>query len=112
MTEIASAARGAILTLACLASLTACDGPNEKAGRDADRAEAAAMGENVTGEGPRERLGEAQDRVEKADARASDAAAEALEKQGDQLRTQADFEADQLDEQARGLRDRKTQATQ
>lgn len=112
MIEISRTARSIVLTLACLASLSACDGPNEKAGRDADRAAAASAGQNMTDEGPRERLGEARDRVEKADARASDAAADALEKQGDQMRTQADIDADRLDEQARGLRERKTQATQ
>lgn len=105
MPQTFRAAFGVLLALMCVTGLAACDGPNEKAGRDADRAEAQAAGHNVTGEGPNERIGEAQDRVVRADARASDAAADALEKQGDQMRTQADLAADRLDEQARSLRE-------
>ncbi|RYD57259.1 MAG: hypothetical protein EOP83_21110 [Verrucomicrobiaceae bacterium] len=95
---------GVVLVLVCLTGIVGCDGPNEKAGRDADRVEAQAAGRNVSGEGPNERLGEAQDRVERADARATDAAADALEEKGDRMRAQADLAADRLDEQARSLR--------
>lgn len=108
MPQTLRAISGVVLALVCLTGVAGCDGPNEKAGREADRAEAEAAGHNVTGEGPNERLGEAQDRVEKADARASDAAADALEKQGEQMRTQADLSADRLDEQARSLREAPT----
>lgn len=94
--------------LVALSALAACDGPNEKAGRDADRSAAAAAGLNQSGEGPQERLGEAQDRVERADARANDARADALERQGEKLRSEADLAADRLDEQARALRETKT----
>jgi len=99
------------VAIAALIALSACDGAHEKAGRDADRAAAAAAGQNQTGEGPNERLGEAQDRVERADAKAVEARADALERQGDQLRSQADLAADRLDEQARSLRDAKTPPT-
>jgi len=100
------------VALGCLAALGACDGPNEKAGRDADRAAAAAAGQNQTHEGPNERLGEARDRVERADTKATDAAADALERQGDAMRTKADLEADRLDEQARRLREAESQPAQ
>ncbi|TZG25755.1 hypothetical protein [Sphingomonas montanisoli] len=95
---------GLFLPVICLLALAACDGAHEKAGREADQAAAAAMGQNQTGEGPRERLGEAQDRVDRANARANDAAADALKRQGDKLREQADLDADRLAEQAKALR--------
>lgn len=85
----------------------ACDGPKEQAGRERDRREAAAAGQNITGQGSNERLGEAQDRVDRADREARDAAAAALESRGDQLRRQADIEADKLDAQARAVRNTK-----
>jgi hypothetical protein len=88
-----------------MVSLGACDGPNEQAGRERDRADAIAAGQNVTDEGPNERLGEAQDRLETADRKAKDSAADALESRGEQLRKQADIEADKLDAQARVVRD-------
>ena len=87
-----------------ISALAACNGPNQQAGRERDRADAAAAGINVTGEGPNERLGQAQDRVDSADRKEKDAAARALESRGDQLRKQADVEADKLDEQARAVR--------
>ncbi len=85
----------------------ACDGPKEQAGRERDRAEAAAAGRNITGQGPNQQLGEAQDRVDRADRKAKDAQAAALESRGDQVRKQADIEADKLDDQARTVRDTK-----
>lgn len=91
-----------IIILACAFGLGACDGPHERAGREADKA--VMTGQNETREGPNERRGEALDRVERADARATDAAADALEKRGDQIRIQADLDADILDTQARTMR--------
>lgn len=96
--------RRAALAGLILALLGACEGPNEKAGREKDRSAAVAAGQNFTGEGPNQRLGEAQDRVETADRNARDAAAAALESRGDQLRGQADIEADRLDKEARAVR--------
>lgn len=94
-----------VLIMLCSVGLVACDGPNEKAGRKADRAAAVAIGDNSLAEGPNERLGEAKDRVERADLKANDAAADALERRGEQLRSEAGVAADQLDKRARKLRD-------
>jgi hypothetical protein len=88
-----------------LISLGASQGANEKAGREKDQAEALANGQNVSGEGPNQRLGEAQDRVDAADRKAREASASALERRGDQLRGQADVEADRLDKEARAIRE-------
>lgn len=99
--------RAAILLLAALADLAACEGPKEKLGREQDRNAAMASGQETTGEGPNERLGEAQDRADKADAKARDAAAGTLERQGDQLRANADLAADRLDEKAKLVREGK-----
>ena len=87
-----------------LIALTACDGPREKAGREADRAAAAVAGVSQPEEGPNEKLGEAQDRVERADAQATRAAAKALDKQAKQIRAQADLEAERLEKQAEKMR--------
>ena len=84
--------------------LGACGGPNQKAGREQDRVDATAAGVNLTGEGPKERLGKAQDQVESADRKAKEAAARALQARADQLRKGADVEADKLDAQARAVR--------
>jgi hypothetical protein len=92
---------------ALILALGACQGPNERAGREKDQADALANGQNVSGEGPNQRLGEAQDRVEAADRKVRDADASALESRGDQLRGNADIEADKLDKQARAVRDGK-----
>jgi len=81
-----------------------CDGPNEIAGRQRDRDEAMAVGQNITANGPNERIGEARDRVEEADRKARDAAADAMETRGDQLRKDADVEADRFDARARVMR--------
>lgn len=96
--------RRLILVAAALAGLASCDGPNEKAGRKADQAAAAQSGSNYTGEGVNERLGEAKDKVERANAEAADAAADALERRADEIRTQADLAAERLEEQAKAVR--------
>ena len=93
--------------IALLTALSACSGPNQKAGREQDRVDATAAGVNLTGEGPNERLGEAQDRVEAADRKAKEATARALQARGEQLRKSADVEADKLDTQAKAIRDTK-----
>jgi hypothetical protein len=99
------------VAMGCLLALSACEGANEKAGREADQAAAAATGQNYTGEGPRQRLGEARDRTERAEAKAADAAADALERKAEAMRTRADLEADRLEEQARTIRDAKASET-
>lgn len=104
MSRVLIARGGPPLLWVCCLALTACDGPHEKAGRSADQAAAQSLGQNQTGEGPNERIGKSQDRVERADGRARDAAADALERQGDKLREQADLDADRLDERAKALR--------
>ncbi len=101
--------RSAALAAMILASLAlgACQGPNERAGREKDQAEALANGQNVSGDGPNQRQGQAQDQVEAADRRTRNADAAALESRGDQIRGNADSEADKLDKQARAVRDGK-----
>lgn len=103
------AAKGAALALALGLSVAGCDGPNEQAGRAEDRAAALAAGQNSTAEGPNELAGEEQDKVERAERNAKDAAADALEARGDQLRSSADIEADKLDAQAKTVRDGRIQ---
>lgn len=93
-----------VLTAALLASLAGCDGPNEKAGREADRAAAAARGVSMSGEGANELIGEAQDRAESAALKAREGRADALEDKADQLRSEADAEAEKLDQEARAIR--------
>jgi hypothetical protein len=92
------------LAIACLCGLSACEGPNESAGREQDRAIAANSSTPMDGTGPNQRLGEAQDRADRADAKARDAKADALESEADRLRTQGDIAADRLDAQAKTAR--------
>jgi hypothetical protein len=85
--------------------LAACNGPNQTAGKEQDKATAAALGEPYTGSGPNERIGAAQDRAVTARRNAKDAAAEALSAKGNDIKRQADVEAATLDEQSRAVRD-------
>ncbi len=94
----------AVMALLLATSLAACDGPNEKAGREADRAAAQAQGIAISGEGANELIGEARDRAEQAERKAREARANALEGRADQLRSEADAEAEKLDQQARSIR--------
>lgn len=80
-----------------LVFLAGCDGPNEKAGEAQDRAAANAAGIEYKGNGPAERIGEAQDRANRA-------ARKDLEAQRDRITTEADTEADRLEQQAREIR--------
>lgn len=80
-----------------LVLLAGCDGPNEKAGEAQDRAAANAAGVEYKGNGPAERIGEAQDRANKA-------AREDLEAQRDRITTEADAQADRLEQQAKEIR--------
>lgn len=85
------------LMVAGVLLLAACDGPNEKAGEAQDRASANAAGVEYNGNGPAERIGEAEDRANKA-------ARQDLDAQKDRVKTEADTEADQLEEQAHQIR--------
>lgn len=86
------------------AALISCDGPNETAGEEKDKAEAEAAGQNYTGSGPNERIGEAEDRAAAAARRERTSAAEAIEAQGENIQRQADVAADRLTEEARAIR--------
>jgi hypothetical protein len=92
------------LTLLGLGALMGCEGPKESAGREQDRAIAANTGEALSGAGPNQRIGEAQDQADRAEAKARDAQADALESEAKRLRTQADIAADRLEAQARTVR--------
>lgn len=91
--------------LVTLASLSACDGPAEKAGKDRDKAATAANGLPYEGHGPNEKLGEAQDRATTAATRARDAQVAELKQQARNIRQEADDRADKLDAQAKVIRD-------
>ena len=93
-----------LVTASLLGALIACDGPNEIAGREKDRAEAVVAGQEAPAHGPNERLGEARDQVIESDRKARDAVADALESRGDQIRQDADVAADRLDDEAQAAR--------
>lgn len=94
------------LLLAPAVLLAACDGPNEKAGKERDKAAAAATGRPYSGTGPGEQIGEAQDRAADAANDARKAQASALRGQAHAIKTDADVEADRLEQQAEAIRDR------
>ena len=85
--------------------LSACEGPNEEAGKARDKATAAARGSSYRGEGPAERIGKAQDRAVEAASDARDAEAKSLRRQADAVKAGADVEADRLEQQARSVRE-------
>lgn len=86
------------IVAAAMLSLTACDGPKEKAGEAQDRAAANAAGVAYNGDGPAERVGAAEDHADKA-------ARDDVKARKSEITTQADSQADQLEKQARALRD-------
>lgn len=88
-----------------IAMVTACNGPNERAGKEQDKATAAALGQPYSGSGPNQRIGEAKDRAVNAHKEADEAAANALSAKGDEIKRQADVQAASLDEQSREIRD-------
>lgn len=92
------------LLLAASVTLAGCHGPAEKAGKDQDKAEAAASGQAYSGDGPNQRLGRARDKVEAAAEDAREADAKALKQQGARIKTQADVAADRLEDQAKAIR--------
>lgn len=82
--------------------LTGCDGPHEKAGKQADQA--AGIKPGLFREGPQQRLGKLEDRAEHAQTRAIDARADALKDQAKTVRASADSQADVLERQAAEVR--------
>ncbi|MGZ8359981.1 MAG: hypothetical protein ACXWUX_05620 [Allosphingosinicella sp.] len=92
------------IALAGFILLPACDGPAQKAGQEQDQATANLAGQNYSGEGPNERIGESVDRANRAAQEAREASEEATKMQGEAIRRQADVGATRLDEQARAVR--------
>lgn len=84
--------------------LGGCQGPAETAGAKKDKAAAEAAGQTYDGDGPNERIGAARDRAAEAAEDARKAEAEAVEKQGDSIRTEADIEAERLEQEAEAVR--------
>ncbi|GAO40598.1 hypothetical protein SCH01S_49_00120 [Sphingomonas changbaiensis NBRC 104936] len=84
--------------------VAACHGPAQKAGEQQDQVNANLAGQNYTGEGPNERIGESVDRADRAAREARQAAEEATKKQGEAIRRQADVGATRLDEEAKAVR--------
>ncbi|GLI98809.1 MULTISPECIES: hypothetical protein [unclassified Sphingobium] len=95
---------GVVFAIASALGLGACDGPNETAGQAQDRASALANNSTQVGEGMNEVRGRALDRSLQAAQEVQEAKADALEKQGDQMRVNADIAADRLDAQAKKVR--------
>ena len=93
------------LTLLGLIALTSCSGPNEKAGREQDKAAATAQGQAYTGDGPNQRIGEARDRATAAEQNVKDAEADAFKAEGRNLQRQAEVGAARLDEKSRAIRE-------
>src|SRR3546814_11076425 len=89
------------LALFSIVALTACNGPNQEAGREQDKASATARGEPYSGSGPNERIGEVRDRAAAAEQNVRDAAADALKAQGRNLERQADINATRRSEERR-----------
>ena len=94
-----------VITLLGIVALTSCGGPNEKAGREQDKAAATAQGQAYKGDGPNERIGEAQDRASAAAQNVKDAQADALKAEGRNLQRQAEVGAARLDEKSRAIRE-------
>jgi hypothetical protein len=92
-----------LLTLSGVLSLvSACDGPHEKAGKQADQVAGVKTG--VLAPGPQQRLGALHDRADRDEARAIDARADAVEDRAKAIRSAADQRADALDAQAHDIR--------
>jgi hypothetical protein len=98
-------ARLGSLTLLGIIALVGCNGPNQKAGSERDKAAAAAQGEPYKGNGPNERIGQAQDRAADAEQNVRDADADALKAQGKSIKRQADVAAAPFDEKSRSIRE-------
>ncbi len=93
-----------IALAALIALFSACDGPRENAGENADFAAGVVNSPDTLRQGPAERLGEAQDIAAKRAEEAKEAEARALEAAADEKRAWADKQADALDDQADRIR--------
>ena len=93
-----------LIAIAALIALSACDGPRENAGENADFAAGAVGSADTLRQGPAEKLGEAQDVAARRAEEAKEAEARALEATADEKRAAADKEADALDQQADAVR--------
>lgn len=93
-----------MIALAALIALSACDGPRENAGENADFSAGVVNSPDTLRQGPAERLGEAQDIAAKRAEEAREAEARALEAAADEKRALADKQADALDDQADRIR--------
>lgn len=96
--------RFSLIASAVLWLLAACHGPAQKAGEQQDQVNANLAGQNYTGEGPNERIGESVDHADRAAREARQASEEATKKQGEAIRRQADVGATRLDEEAKAVR--------
>ncbi len=94
-----------IILLSTLILVSACDGPRENAGEQADFNAGAVNSEDTLRSGPAEELGERQDEAAQALEKAKDAQADALETVADQTRAEADEKARLLEEQAKAVRE-------
>lgn len=92
------------IAFAALIALSACDGPRENAGENADFAAGAVGSTDTLRQGPAERLGEAQDIAAKRAEEAREAEARALEATADEKRAAADQQAKALEDQANEVR--------
>jgi hypothetical protein len=92
------------IAFAALIALTACDGPRENAGENADFAAGVVNSPDTLRQGPAERLGEAQDIAAKRAEEAKEAEARSLEASADEKRAIADRQADALEQQADAVR--------
>jgi hypothetical protein len=91
--------------LIALLGLAACDGPNEKAGKEQDRAAATAAGVDYKGSGPAERAGEVQDNADNAARDAKEAETKAIDAKARNIQKQADVAAEKLEAEADAVRD-------
>lgn len=99
---------GFTAALVVLGLVAGCDGPHEKAGKQADKA--AGVDAGPLSKGPQQRLGALRDRAERDQARAVDAQADAAEDRARQVRVAADQQADAFERQARDIRKTAKQA--
>ncbi len=93
-----------MLAFAALILVTACDGPRENAGENADFAAGVVNSPDTLRQGPAEKLGEAQDIAAKRAEEAKEARARALEAAADEKLESADQQADALENQADRIR--------
>jgi hypothetical protein len=77
--------RTALVSAFSVIGLASCNGPNEIAGREQDRASAANSKVLVSGDGPNQRMGAARDKADRVQANARATNAHVLETQAENL---------------------------